>query len=35
MQAIKLATIALGLILAFGVHGQQAHYTTKSGILTG
>ena len=32
MQTMKLATIALGLILAFGVHGQQAVNTKKLSI---
>jgi uncharacterized protein (DUF2141 family) len=32
MQTTKLATIALGLILAFGVHGQQAVNTKKLSI---
>ncbi len=32
MQTMKLATFALGLILAFGVHGQQAMNTEKLSI---
>jgi uncharacterized protein (DUF2141 family) len=32
MQAIKLATIALGLVLAFGAHGQQAVNTKKLSV---
>jgi uncharacterized protein (DUF2141 family) len=32
MQTTKLATIALGLLLAFGVHGQQPVNTKKLSI---
>jgi uncharacterized protein (DUF2141 family) len=32
MQKMKLATIALGLVLAFGAHGQQAVNTKKLSV---